>query len=197
MYSECQEEEVWSRWLHHATELRYRWHQEARVLRSTRTRRDGERRHEEMRKCRLQDDGFLWSAGQQVCRVLCSPRERWDGERRQQKVLRPRLHNDCNVLRFGGSEKPEFCARHAKDEMVVLWAKICEQPNCTVMPAFGVAGSKRPEFCVKHAKRGMVNLTNKDCAAQGCSTKKASFGEKAKKTAELCAKHKHHLKPCG
>ena len=88
----------------------------------------------------------------------------------------------------GGSKKPEFCAKHAKEGMIDVIRKKCCHPGCTTVASYGFGGKKKPEFCSKHAKEGMVNVVSKRCSHPGCATQ-PSFGVDGSKKPEFCSKH--------
>ena len=52
-----------------------------------------------------------------------------------------------------GSEKPEFCSRHARDGTINICKKACEHEECMAQRSFGVEGSKKREFCSRQPNR--------------------------------------------
>lgn len=71
-------------------------------------------------------------------------------------------HPGCTTTPcFGvvGSNKREFCVKHAKQGTISEMRKTCDHRGCTTIPSFfGVIGSNKKDFCSKHAKQGMINL---------------------------------------
>ncbi|CAM9254401.1 unnamed protein product [Pylaiella littoralis] len=87
-----------------------------------------------------------------------------------------------------GTRTAEFCATHAKEGMINVISKRCDNHGCSKHPSYGVAGSKKAEFCVAHALQGMVDVCSKRCGHPGC-VKRSSYGMPGSKKPEFCIHH--------
>ncbi|CAM9319883.1 unnamed protein product [Ascophyllum nodosum] len=89
-----------------------------------------------------------------------------------------------------GSEKREFCARHAVYGMVnVSVNRQCGRVGCLKIPTHRKPGRKRKQFCEEHAVDGMISaFHNQRCSWAGCS-KGSLYGMPSTKKREFCAEH--------
>lgn len=87
-----------------------------------------------------------------------------------------------------GTRTAEYCATHAKDNMINVISKRCDHPGCSKHPSYGRKGSKKAEFCVAHAAADMVDVCSKRCGHAGC-TKRSSYGAPGSKKPEFCLHH--------
>lgn len=76
------------------------------------------------------------------------------------------VHGGCSTLAsYGekGSDKYDYCWRHAAEGMVDVRNKKCAHEGCVKRATFGAEGGKERLFCAQHALDGMVSMKGKRC----------------------------------
>ena len=93
----------------------------------------------------------------------------------------------CAYFNIPG-EKPLYCAKHKKEDMIDVIHKKCIEEDCKKQPYFNLPGEKAL-YCAKHKKKGMEDVVNKKCIEEDCKTR-SNFNIPGAKQALYCAKHK-------
>jgi hypothetical protein len=98
-------------------------------------------------------------------------------------------YTQCNTEASFGINKPIYCSKHKKEEMIDVKHKICIEENCSKRASFNYENEESGLYCSSHKKDNMIDFSHRRCKEDNCN-KLATYNYDDKKTADYCSTHK-------